>query len=186
MLAEGIEMLAEDIEMPAEGIEMPAEGIEMSAEGIEMPAEGIEMMIKLPRIHPAQAAQPCVHAPGGTVRVVRVRAIFGVAMHKVAPVVDRAEAMSTSSSGQSAVPAFVRAPLREACGQRSTSYEIVAQRPDRGYMARMSCRTWTPALLGFASLACASLRAPLTCPARGGAPWVEMTSEHFVLRTDAA
>jgi tetratricopeptide (TPR) repeat protein len=40
-------------------------------------------------------------------------------------------------------------------------------------------------LLALLSLACASLRAPLTPPARGGAAWTEVTSTHFVLRTDA-
>lgn len=40
-------------------------------------------------------------------------------------------------------------------------------------------------LLALASLGCASLRAPLTGPAQGGAPWTEVTSSHFVLRTDA-
>jgi hypothetical protein len=39
-----------------------------------------------------------------------------------------------------------------------------------------------PALLAVSSLACA---APLTCPAKGGAPWTELSSTHFVLRTDS-
>ena len=39
------------------------------------------------------------------------------------------------------------------------------------------------ALLAVSTIACA---APLTCPARGGAAWTELTSAHFVLRTDAA
>jgi hypothetical protein len=33
-------------------------------------------------------------------------------------------------------------------------------------------------------MACASLRAPLTCPADGGPPWVEASSAHFTLRSD--
>jgi hypothetical protein len=34
-------------------------------------------------------------------------------------------------------------------------------------------------------LGCAAARPPLTCPAHGGAPWTETTSQHFVLHTDA-
>ena len=42
-----------------------------------------------------------------------------------------------------------------------------------------------PPLLALATLGCASLRPALTSPEHGGAPWVEVTSRHFVLRTDA-
>src|SRR4051812_46108115 len=45
----------------------------------------------------------------------------------------------------------------------------------------MSNHILLPALLTLFSLGCA---APLTCPAKGGAPWTELTSAHFVLRTD--
>ena len=36
-----------------------------------------------------------------------------------------------------------------------------------------------------ATLGCAGVRRPLTCPAQGGATWAEFTSRHFVLMTDA-
>ncbi len=39
--------------------------------------------------------------------------------------------------------------------------------------------------LAVSSLGCASLRPPLTPPSRGGAAWSEVSSAHFVLRTDA-
>lgn len=38
--------------------------------------------------------------------------------------------------------------------------------------------------LTLTTAACASLRAPLTPPERGGAPWRELRSTHFVLETD--
>lgn len=40
--------------------------------------------------------------------------------------------------------------------------------------------------LAMISLGCAAIRAPLTCPERGGSAWTELTSRHFVLQTDVA
>jgi hypothetical protein len=34
------------------------------------------------------------------------------------------------------------------------------------------------------ALGCASFAPPLTCPAKGGAPWAELTSRHLVIQTD--
>src|SRR6185295_12299656 len=39
-------------------------------------------------------------------------------------------------------------------------------------------------LLAACALGCASVQPPLTAPAHGGAPWTELTSKHYVLRTD--
>lgn len=39
-------------------------------------------------------------------------------------------------------------------------------------------------LILVATPACVALRAPLTPPERGGPPWMEITSAHFVLKTD--
>jgi tetratricopeptide (TPR) repeat protein len=39
-------------------------------------------------------------------------------------------------------------------------------------------------LAGSLALGCAGLTPPLTPPERGGAPWIELTSKHFVLDTD--
>ncbi|MEP7123415.1 MAG: hypothetical protein ABJE95_20985 [Byssovorax sp.] len=41
-------------------------------------------------------------------------------------------------------------------------------------------------LLAVALLGCGGIRPPLTCPAKGGAAWNELTSRHFVLQTDLA
>ena len=49
----------------------------------------------------------------------------------------------------------------------------------------MNIESLTLALLLTAStLACSAFRGPLTPPERGGAPWVELTSPHFLLKTD--
>jgi tetratricopeptide (TPR) repeat protein len=40
-------------------------------------------------------------------------------------------------------------------------------------------------VLGSVSIRCAAIRPPLTGPAAGGAPWIEVTSPHFVVDTDA-
>jgi hypothetical protein len=50
---------------------------------------------------------------------------------------------------------------------------------------RTSASPW-PILLAAASLGCAALRAPLTCPEKGGPPWTALTSRHFVMQTDTA
>lgn len=48
----------------------------------------------------------------------------------------------------------------------------------------MLTRLLTLAALALGLSACSSLRAPLTCPADGGPPWVEISSAHFTLRSD--
>jgi tetratricopeptide (TPR) repeat protein len=48
----------------------------------------------------------------------------------------------------------------------------------------MSSLRLLPFLLAPALFSCASLRKPLTCPESGGRSWTEVTSAHFVLKTD--
>ncbi|AUX33567.1 MULTISPECIES: lipopolysaccharide assembly protein LapB [Sorangium] len=40
------------------------------------------------------------------------------------------------------------------------------------------------ALCAASGLGCAQFKPPLTCPSQGGAPWVELSSPHFVMWTD--
>src|SRR5579863_1309078 len=48
----------------------------------------------------------------------------------------------------------------------------------------LSSRTIVLLATALAALGCASLRPPLTAPDQGGPPWIELTSQHFVLETD--
>jgi tetratricopeptide (TPR) repeat protein len=49
---------------------------------------------------------------------------------------------------------------------------------------KVSGRGFACALLAASSLGCSALRAPLTCPEKGGPRWTEIRSSHFLLHTD--
>jgi tetratricopeptide (TPR) repeat protein len=85
------------------------------------------------------------------------------------------EALSTKSRNRGPrAPTSVGAPLR-ARENRSTP----------GGSMSLLLRFLVSIVITLAVTGCASIRAPLTCPKRGGPAWTEVTSEHFVLTTDA-
>lgn len=59
--------------------------------------------------------------------------------------------------------------------------------PQRDAIATLveRARSWI-AFAAVAALAAGCVHAPLTCPAKGGAQWIELGSPHFLLRTDQA
>ena len=57
-------------------------------------------------------------------------------------------------------------------------------RPSLGALVARSLTAVAALLLATSTLACSALRAPLTPPEKGGPPWIELTSAHFVVKTD--
>ena len=53
-----------------------------------------------------------------------------------------------------------------------------------GHLPHLVTMLVTMLLFGGSTLACSAFRAPMTPPEKGGPPWIELTSAHFVLKTD--
>ncbi len=56
--------------------------------------------------------------------------------------------------------------------------------PALAYPAAVRRSALLVSLFAAATVGCAALTPPLTSPAEGGAPWTELTSRHYILRTN--